>query len=376
MQVEQNILKALEDSTATFAEFKRGLEARVADLETGDAKSNRLRLGNNEIVGANSPEVKAYRRFIQTGDDAELKSLATSTNSGADGGYAVPKVIDGMIDRVALSQSPIRSIARAVQISTPDFHTLVASGRAASGWVSEVAARPATTSPAFTDIKPTMGEIYCNIQATQQVLDDVFFNADTWLAEEIGQRFAEQEASAFINGSGTNQPTGFLSGTAPVATDDASRAFGTLQYVPTGAAGAWAASSPQDVLLTMMFKLKVAYRQDACWVMHPTVLQTVMGFKDSYGRYIFQPAMQAGAPATLWGYPVVEAEHMPAIAANSFSVAFGNFQRGYLIVDRIGTRVLRDPFSNKPYVGFYASKRTGGILTNTESIKLLKFAVS
>lgn len=225
-----------------------------------------------------------------------------------------------------------------------------------------------------------MGELMAYPQATQFMLDDVFFNAENWIADEVGAVFGQEEANQFLNGSGVQQPLGILSGPAPVTTTDATRQWGTLMYIPSGASGDWTAgsssSNPADVLLKMVQSLKVAYRKDSVWLMHPTVLQDIMTFKDAQGRYIVNPSIVPGYPITLWGYPVYEAEHMPLKAANSLGVLFGNFQRGYIIVDRIGTRMLRDPFTNKPYVGFYVTKRVGGSLLNSEALRVLKFAAS
>ena len=216
-----------------------------------------------------------------------------------------------------------------------------------------------------------------NPQATQQMLDDVFFNAESWLAEQIATEFARAEGAAFVAGTGVNQPKGFLT-YATAATGDATRAFGTIEIVGTGSSGAWKTLSgtvnPVDDLFTLVSKMKAAYRQGSVWVMAKSSLFEVMAQKDYQGRYVFNPTTAPGVEDTLLGYPIVEAEDMPVRAASSLSLAFANFKQGYLIVDRVGTRVIRDPFSNKPYIGFYTTKRVGGAVTNSECIKLLKFA--
>ena len=177
-----------------------------------------------------------------------------------------------------------------------------------------------------------MGELMAFPQATQQMLDDVFFNAEQWIGDEVGAVFGQEEANQFINGVGVQQPLGILSGPAPVTTTDATRAWGTLMYIPSGAAGDWTTSSttsnPADVLLKMVHSLKVAYRPNACWLMHPTVLQDIRTFKDGQGRFVVNPSIMAGSPDTLWGYPIFEAEHMPLKATNALGVLFGNFRRG------------------------------------------------
>lgn len=411
------ITKAIEASNKAFEEFKSANDARLAKIAEGkgsademakmqkafddvaaeskaarerlellEAKAGRRVLPNGTEVddnGRNPADVKshaqAFNKYVRKGGDIaadlEQKALGWSTSGGADGGYAVPKVIDQDIENLLINISPMRAISRVTQVSTTDYYRLVNLRGTASGWVGETAARPATGTPTLASIKPTMGELYANPQATQQVLDDAFFNVESWLAGEIATEFARAEGAAFVSGSGTNQPTGFLTPTY-VATDDASRTFGQLQYVPTGVAGGWAASNPADVFFSIVGKMKKGYRMGSKWVTNKQALFQLAAFKDSGGRYIFQPVQSPDIPESILGYEVVEAEDMPAIAANSLTVAFGNFQHGYEIVDRIGTRVIRDPFSNKPYIGFYTTKRVGGIVINSEAIKCVKFSVS
>jgi len=266
-----------------------------------------------------------------------------------------------------------------VQTTTGDFHKLVSLLGFAASWVSETAARPETTAGTFADVMPPSGDLYALPYASQQMVDDAFFNVTQWLSTTLADAFTEKESSAFITGNGTNQPKGFLSYTN-VATDDSSRAFGQIQYIPTGAAGAFvtvsATASPFDVLNTTVAAMKVGYRSGCKWYMSPSTLALLANVKDTIGRPILIPAITAGTPPLLAGYPVVECEHMPAIAGNSYSIAFANMQRAYLITDRIGTRVLVDPFSNKPYIGYYTTRRTGGAVQNSQAIKLVKFAVS
>jgi HK97 family phage major capsid protein len=304
-----------------------------------------------------------------------MKALAITTSSGADGGYAMPKVIDQMIEDLVINISPIRQIAKVVQITTADYHKLVNLRGTAGSWVAETAARPATTSPTFADVAITPHDFYLNIQASQQMVDDVQFNAATWIAEQASTEIARAEGNAFILGTGTNQPTGFLNGT-PLATADGTRAFGTLMYLPTGVAGGWPASNPADFLLNIIYSLKAAFRQNAKWVMNKATLAAISQFKDSSGRYVLTPMQSPTVPAMIFGFPVIEAEDMPGIAASAFPIAFGDFQRGYEVVDRVGTRIVVDPYSNKPYLGYYIVRRTGGAVVNSEAIRLAKFSVS
>ena len=222
---------------------------------------------------------------------------------------------------------------------------------------------------------PPSGELYANPAASQAMLDDAQFDVEAWLAGEIAMEFARAEGAAFVSGTGTNQPKGFLTYTTTNEVDGV-RAFGTLQYVASGAAGAFIASNPQDRLVDLVQALKSPYRQGAAWVMNSATLSVIRKFKTADGAFLWQPSLSAEQPATLLGYPVIEAADMPDIAANSLSIAFGNFQHGYVIAERSETSILRDPYSNKPFVHFYSVKRIGGAVANSEAIKLMKFAAS
>ena len=293
----------------------------------------------------------------------------------SEGGFAVPREIDAAIDATLKAISPIRRIANVVQVGSAGYRKLVTQNGVASGWAAETAARPETGTPIFNEIVPPMGDLYANPAASQFMLDDAAFDVEAWLADEIATEFARAEGAAFVGGSGTNRPKGFV--TLPTAvTTDATRAFGTLQYVASGAAGAFAASNPQDKLIDLVQALRSPYRQGAVWVMNSKTLASVRKFKTTDGAFLWQPGLTDGNGATLLGYPVVEAEDMPDVAADSLSIAFGNFKAGYLIAERSETNILRDPYSNKPYVYFYATKRVGGTVSNSEAIKVMKFAAS
>jgi HK97 family phage major capsid protein len=311
--------------------------------------------------------------FLRRGVETELKSVSGAVL--ADGGFAIPREIDAQIDATLKSISPIRAIANVVQVGTSGYRKLVTVGGTASGWSSEIGARPETGTPQFQEIVPTFGELYANPSATQAMLDDAAFNVEEWLANEIAIEFAKAEGMAFVSGNGTNRPRGFLtSANSPLA--DATRAFGTLQYLPTGVSAAFAGTNPADKLVELIHSLRSPYRQGATWVMNSATLSQIRRFKTTDGAFIWQAGIMSGQPDTLLGYPVVEAEDMPDIAANSMSIAFGNFKAGYLIAERSETSVIRDPFTNKPFVQFYATKRIGGTVSNSEAIKLMKFGVS
>ncbi|RJF91530.1 phage major capsid protein [Sphingomonas cavernae] len=331
------------------------------------------------LEGAKAEREPARRAFVDgylrkgIEGGVELKSFVGTT--GADGGYAVPHEIDAVIDATLKSISPIRSIANVVKVGSAGYRKLVTRGGTPSGWVSETAARPETDTPDFAEIAPPMGELYANPAASQAMLDDAAFDVESWLAGEVATEFARAEGVAFISGNGTSKPRGFLSGTITNEADGV-RAFGTLQYVASGAAGAFAASNPQDRLIDLIQALRSPYRQGAVFVMNSATLSVIRKFKTADGAFLWAPGLVEGRPDTLLGYPVVETEDMPDVAANSLSVAFGNFKAGYLIAERSETQILRDPYSNKPFVHFYATKRVGGAVTNSEAIKVMKFAAS
>jgi HK97 family phage major capsid protein len=318
---------------------------------------------------------EGYLRKGMIGNElAGMEAKAASIGAGPKGGVSVPIEIDAVIDHVLRAQSPIRSIAQVVDVGSANYRKLITTTGVVSGWVSETAARGETDTPDFAEIAPPMGELYANPAASQSMLDDAVFDVESWLGAEIGREFARAEGIAFVTGDGINKPRGFL--TAPTGlADDETRAFGTLQYVAAGGAGGFAAANPQDRLIDLVHALAAAYRQGAVWVMNSGTLAKVRKMKDTNGAFLWQPALAADQPATLLGYPVIEAAAMPDIAVDSLSIAFGNFQAGYLIAQRPETVVLRDPFSNKPFVHFYATRRVGGVVVDSRAIKVMKFNV-
>jgi HK97 family phage major capsid protein len=243
----------------------------------------------------------------------------------------------------------------------------------AVGWVGETAARPETASPTLDSLSFPAMELYAMPAATATLLEDSAVNIDEWLASEVEQAFAVQEGTAFVTGDGTNKPKGFL--TYPTVAQ-ASWSWGNIGYIASGAAGAFPATNPSDVLVDLIYAVKAGYRQSGVFVMNRKTQSVIRKFKDSGGNYLWQPPAVAGERASLMTFPVIEAEDMPDIAANSLSVAFGDFGRGYLVVDRSGVRVLRDPYSAKPYVLFYTTKRVGGGVQDFDAFKLLKMAAS
>lgn len=347
--------------------------------ETKARLDQRPLLAGTKQTAQKSEQSAAFTdRYLRKGLEMGLggyqaKSLNITTPS--DGGYFVPDELDQKIEKRLIDISPIRTLASIVNVSSAHYRKLVSTTGFASGWVSETAGRPQTTTPNFAEITPPSGELYANPAATQAMLDDAAFDVDAWLSQEIALEFSKQEGAAFINGDGVNKPKGFL--TYPTATTaDGVRAFGTLQYLATGVAGGFSASNPADKLIDLVHALRPAYRQGAAFVMNSATMARIRKLKDLEGNFLWRPSLVEGQPATLLGYPVIEAEDMPDVGTDSLSIAFGNFTHGYVIAERMGTRLLRDPFSNKPFVHFYATRRVGGAVINSEAIKLMKFGVS
>jgi HK97 family phage major capsid protein len=365
---------ALEESFEQFEDD--GVEALKAELETLKAKiaSGAIAAQRPPLDGVKSAEASAFvDQYVRRGIETNLETKAIGSSSDAIGGYAVPEEIDAQIDATLTAISPIRAIANVVKVGSAGYRKLIASGGTPSGWVAYEADRPETGTPSFTEIVPASGELYANPAASQQMLDDAMFDVESWLAGEIATEFARAEGAAFVSGSGVNQPLGFLSSPTSAALDSA-RPMGTLQTIGTGVSGNFAASDPEDALIDLVQSLRSPYRQGAVFVMNSSTASEIRKFRTSTGAFLFQPGLSAGQPATLLGYPLIEAEDMPDIAAGSLSIAFGNFKAGYVIAERNATTILRDPYTHKPYVHFYATKRVGGQVVNSEAIKLLQFA--
>ncbi len=365
-------LDASFDIVARQDAADQALGALRSDIEEVKSKLDRAVRSARPALGidaAPSPELKGFvDGYLRLGQTGELKSVTGAV--AGDGGYAVPREIDAMIAAQMKTISPIRGVAQIVQVGTAGYRKLITNSTANSGWVSETGTRPETATSKFNEIVPPMGELYANPSASQAMLDDAVFDLEAWLASEIATEFARAEGAAFINGSGTNQPKGFLQ--QPTAlTADAARPFGTLQHTVTGNATGFG-TSPELVLIDLVHSLRAGHRQGAVFLMNTKTLAAVRKFKAADGTFLWQPGIYENAPARLLGYPVVEAEDMPDVAANALPIAFGNFQNGYIITERRETSILRDPYTNKPYVNFYATKRIGGQVLDSDAIKVLK----
>lgn len=340
-------------------------------------KKARPALGRSSANTLDAIEHKqAFENYIRRGYEAGLRQMeakALSAGTSADGGYTVPDEVDSEIGRRLAAISPIRSLATVRQVSSNVLKKPFAVDGMTTGWVSETGARAETATPQLAELSFPVMELYAMPAATPTLLEDSAVDIEAWIAGEVDIAFAEQEGAAFINGDGVNKPTGILS-YSTVADD--SWSWGNLGYVATGVSGDFSAAGPSDTLADAIYSLKSGYRQNATILMNRKTQGDIRKFKDADGNYLWLPPSGPGQRASLMGYPVMESEDMPDVAADSYSIAVGDFRSGYLVVDRTGVQVLRDPYSAKPYVLFYTTKRVGGGVQNFEAIKLVKFSVS
>jgi HK97 family phage major capsid protein len=368
-----------------LAQIEKRMSADVITVEKVDRiskaideltlKSRRPTLFSESITEP-SEHKKAFDTYVRKGETQglfDIEQKAMSISSAPDGGYLVPSETEAEIGRLLSKASPIRAIADVRQSSTNLYKKPFASAGAATGWVGEVAARPQTTSPTLAELQFPAMELYAMPAATQALLDDSIVNLDEWIAREVETVFAEQETDAFINGDGVSRPKGFLAYTKVA---NATWTWGNTGYIATGVAGGFPATAPSDKLVDVIYALKAGYRQNARWIINRATQNQIRKFKDAQNNYLWQPAATADGNATLLTFPVIESEFMPDIATDVHALTFGDFRRGYLVVDRVGVRILRDPYSTKPYVLFYTTKRVGGGIQDFDAIKTLKFGLT
>ncbi|MCG6990739.1 phage major capsid protein [Pseudomonas aeruginosa] len=395
----QDVKQVAEELGAKFDEFKQNNDKRVEALEAEKGKlveqveTLNEKLGQlddmksaleKELAGMKRPDgtgtkaasehKAAFMQFVRKGIDTglgELQAKALQIGVDADGGYAVPEELDRNIIELLRDESPMRQVCNQIFVGTPDYKRLANLGGAGSGWVGETAPRPETSTPTLAQISAVMGELYANPQATQTSLDDMFFDVEGWLNSEVGREFSEKEGAAFLLGDGVNKPKGLLAYPFAVA-GDKTRPYGTLQRLVSGNAAAFSG----DNLIDLVQAVKAGYRRAGTWMMNNLTVAYVRKLKDSEGNYLWRPGLEVGQPSSLLGYGITENEDMPDIAADANALAFGDFKRAYTIVDRIGTRVLRDPYTNKPYVGFYTTKRVGGMLVDSQAVKVLTLSAA
>lgn len=337
------------------------MQAELDKLNTNLAASQ-MNSGGRQL--RDSEYTSAFQAHVRRGD----VNASMSKGSAADGGYTAPVEWDRSITDALVLISPMRQIAKVQAISGTSFTKLFNMRGTQSGWVGETDPRPATNGPQFQSIQFDTGELYANPAATQTLLDDSEVDLETWLAGEVDTEFARQEGLAFVSGDGTKgKPNGFLT-YATGGTNAAKHPFGAISLVNSGAAAAITA----DSLLDIVYAVPKAYRGGAQYVMNNLTQGAIRKLKDGMGNYLWQPSATAGQPATLNGYSITELPDMPDVAANAMPVAFGDFQRAYLVIDRKGLVLLRDPFTNKPFVQFYTTKRVGGGVLDPTALKILK----
>ncbi|MFY9110759.1 MAG: phage major capsid protein [Desulfomonilia bacterium] len=346
------------------------LKKRLDTLETAVAQGQFPGGGKNELDRVKAQHKDAFAKFFRKGAEGGLRDLeiqaGLSTLSDPDGGFLVPEDYEQAIDRVALSVSAMRRLATVRTIGTDTYKKLVNKGGASSGWVGEKGARAETNTPTLAEIAINTKEIYAMPAATQTLLDDSRVDIAGWLADEVSIEFSEQESEAFIHGNGVEQPKGIA---AYAMAANSSYVWGKVGYITSGNASL---VNDLDKLIDLQHALKPVYRNGAAWLMNDATLATIRKMKDGDGNYIWVPGLKDGAPDTLLGKPVEIDDNVDDIGAGKYPIFFANFKRAYLIIDRQGVRVLRDPYTSKPYVLFYTTKRVGGGIVMYEAIKALK----
>ena len=310
---------------------------------------------------------------VSVDDLSSDERKALSAGSDPDGGYMLPHATTGSVITKMYEQSVMRQLATVQTISTNDIEGLIDNDDATAGWVSELGTRSDSATPTVAKYRIEAHEMYAMPKASQRILDDAATDVEAWLAAKTADKFGRVEGLAFWQGTGTGQPHGLASYTT-AATADETRTWGQFEHVVTGANGAFH-TTKADPLQDLIGAFKDQYLQNATFCMRREVRTAIRKMKEATSdRYLWEPSLQAGQPDRLLGYPVRVDQYMPTIATNSLSLAFGDFKQAYLIVDRLGIRTLRDPFTAKPYVVFYSTKRTGAGAQNTEAVKFLKFS--
>jgi HK97 family phage major capsid protein len=375
----QDVRQAMTVFVSNFRGFQADIQAKLQQTEERlnmlDRKTNtalRTPLAGATDVGA--PHQKAFNTYLRSGDDdalrgleVEVKGLSTAVNS--DGGYLVDPQTSDRVKSVLNATASIRAIASVVHVEATSYDVLVDHSDVGTGWATETSTVTEGATPQIDRITIPLHELSALPKASQRLLDDSAFDIEGWLAGRIADKFARAEAASFVNGDGIDKPKGFL---AHTAVDDAIWAWGNLGYVPTGVDGDVTAESIIDVV----YALGAEYRANAAFVMNSKTAGLVRKLKDNDGRFLWSDGLAAGQPATLMGYPVLVAEDMPDASTDGHAIAFGDFAAGYTVAERPDLRVLRDPFSAKPHVLFYATKRVGGDVSDFAAIKLLKFTTA
>jgi len=358
-------------------ELERKINART---DGGSADQLAADEAREEFQGALKTKA-AFAAWETKAVDADFSTNSTS------GGVMIPETIAAEILKKVVDLSPMRGLVRVTPVSSPNYERLVDVNGTASGWAAEATTRSETGTPVVERVVFTHGELYAAPKSSNWALNDIVFDVAGWLVNRVGEEFAKQEGAAIISGNGTNKPTGFLAGTpVAIADDDAlspPRAFGVLQYKPTGAAASFQgdrlaspAGDPAGVFYDAKYGLRAEYRMRAQWLMNSLTLAAVMKFRNADGDYIFREGLTLGTPDTILGTPATIMEDMPALGANTFPVAIGDFNAGYELIDITGMSIIRDDVTAKGHTIFYVARRLGGKVTDDDAIKLIKCAAS
>ena len=373
----RDVQNAMADFVSDLKSFKIDVQNRLQQQEERktmlQTKSQRPVLATQAEIEV--PHQKAFEAYVRSGDDDALrglvlegKGLSTAVNS--DGGYLVDPQTSDSVRAVLKSTASIRQIATVVNVEATSYDVLIDTSDMATGWASETAGVAETGTGQIDRISIPLHELSALPKASQRLLDDAAFDIEGWLAGRIADTFSRAEAAAFIKGNGVEKPRGFLN---HAIVEEQSWTWGSLGYVASGAEGAF---GDADAIVDLIYALGAEYRANATFVMNSKTAGVVRRLKDNDGRFLWSDGLAANEPARLMGYPVLIAEDMPDIAAGNTAIAFGNFAAGYTVAERPDLRILRDPFSAKPHVLFYATKRVGGDVSDFAAIKLLKFSVA
>lgn len=375
---------AAQEFLSDFKIFKQdvtkqmnALNTRVEHMDRKSVEARRPALAT--AASERQPHQKAINAYIRRGDEDPIKSLGLDTKSlntavNAEGGFLVDPQTAAMVENVLLSGASIRALSRVVQVEAGAYDVLVDHGEVGTGWISEGSTAGIDADVTAIDrISVQLHELSAAPMASQRILDDAAFDVELWLSERIADQFLRDESEAFVSGTGVNQPSGFL--TKTLVADD-SWSWGNLGYIPTGTDGAFDLNDPADALVSLIYTLGAEYRANAAFVMNSKTAGEVRKMKDAQGRFLWIEGISVEQPARLLGYPVQIVEAMPDIASDEAAIAFGDFGRGYTIAERPDIRLLRDPYSARPNVVFFATKRVGGDVTDYAAIKLLRFSVA
>ena len=375
----RDVAEAVNGFISEFKGFQADIQTKLQQTEERLTMLDRktLTAARPPLAGAedgHAPHQKAFNAYVRNGDDdglrgLELEGKALSSAVNSDGGYLVDPVTSETVKSQLNATASIRSIATVVNVDATSYDVLVDHGEFGAGWADETTDTTETTTPQIDRITIALHELSALPKASQRLLDDAAFDIETWLAGRIADKFSRAEAAAFVTGTGNDQPKGFLDHPDVANT---TWTWGNLGYVPTGLAG----EVTPDSIIDLIFALGAEYRANATFVMNSRTAGAVRKLKDADGRFLWADGLGATEPARLLGYPVLIAEDMPDATTGANAIAFGDFASGYTIAERPDLRILRDPFSAKPHVLFYATKRVGGDVSDFAAIKLLKFATT